>query len=467
MVVVDRYNRQELIEGWDQEKLRKARAVVIGSGNLAQYSAVSLAALGFGNIEIYDPAKLDGEKPKEFLMFQANSGNPKAKALENILRQINPETRIKGVSLGFSNSALMTIVGSPDVIIDTTNSPQSKKTVLDYAAKRKVRVVSVSADRDRAEMYIVNPGEDPSKAMLGDYAGKEQGSAVSCVIGGLLTEELRKITMPLTESDKPVSHLTYNLRAEKRFSDENGTELKPYDLSGKHVLVVGAGALGNFAALGIAMQGVGRLDLMDYDEVDSTNLNRQVLFYDAVGKKKAEALAEKLKQISPNTDVRGIVAKLDERSDYFTENHPDLILDCVDSFAVRAVINYHAVRNQIPLVSGGTNPRSGQVSVYVPGKTSCLDCKLGVEKFLAQERSHAACRYAPDPSVIMTNQVVGGMMTGEAVKVLSDCYGEPASRILKYDSTISVRGGLVGSSESCSCSKPDVNQWLAEVDRKV
>jgi len=237
-------------------------------------------------------------------------------------------------------------------------------------------------------------------------------------------------------------------------------------LKDKKILIVGAGALGNFAALGSALEGIGSIDILDFDEVESTNLNRQILFYDSVGKKKASALAEKVSEIVSGINVRSIVERLDENSKYFEENRPDAILDCVDSFAVRAIVNYFAVRNNIPLISGGTNPKSGQVSVYVPNRSSCLDCKMGVEKALAEHRQAASCRYAPDPSVIMTNQIVGNMMVGETVKVLNPV-GNPIKRILKYDSTVPVRGGLIGSDQSCECVKPDVEEWLKEVDKKA
>jgi len=301
---------------------------------------------------------------------------------------------------------------------------------------------------------------------LEDYVNRKQEIIPSEVMGGIIAEEARKILMPLDEKEFPVERLAYSLASSKRFSAGKEFEVTKADLKDKKILVVGAGALGNFVALGLALQGAGYVDIMDYDTVESTNLNRQILFYDSVGQKKAESLVSKMTLINPAVLVRGLVAKLDEKSDYFVNNRPDLIMDCVDSFAVRAIINYFAVRNEIPLISGGTNPKSGQVVVYKPGESSCLDCKLGVEKALAEQRKAASCRYAPDPSVIMTNQIIGGMMVGEAVKTLTNDYGEPVRRILKYDSKSPLRGGLVGSEEICYCKKPDVSEWLKQVDNK-
>jgi len=463
MTVNDRYNRQELIEGWNQEKLNTSRAVVIGSENLANYTLASLAALGVGNIEIYDTTKVNSDR--EFLLFQAREGEYKAKALEAMLRQINPASRIRGVSTPMF-TPLLAMIGKPDVIIETTNSQKSKDDVLKYAQSRGIKFISVSSDRDRAEMYFVDPDTEQKDVSLSSYEGREQGVTTSGIMGGIITEELRKAITPFSASDQPVRKIAYSLLSPRRFSAEDG-KLERGDLKDKRILVIGAGALGNFAVLGAALEGIGDIDVLDFDEVESTNLNRQILFYDSVGKMKAAALAERVAEIAPKVNVRGLIEKLDENTRYFQENHPDAILDCVDSFAVRAIVNYFAVRNRIPLISGGTDPRSGQVVVYVPGKSACLDCKIGVETALAEQRKASSCRYAPDPSVIMTNQIVGNMMIGETLKVLNAEYGDPVRRILKYDSTVPVRGGLVGSDESCECSKPDVKEWLSQVDKKA
>ena len=277
MAVNDRYNRQELISGWDQDKLNNSRAVVIGSGNLANYTLASLAALGIGNIEIYDNSKIDSDR--EFLLFQAEEGEPKAKALEAMLKQINPTSRISGVSTPMS-APLLAMIGKPDVIIDATNSQKSKEDILKYARSRGVRVISASSDRDRTEMYFIDPDTEQKDVSLSAYEGKSQGVTPSGIMGGIITEELRKAVMPFSASDQPVEKIAYSLASPRRFSSEDG-KLERGDLRDKKILVVGAGALGNFAVLGAALEGIGNIDILDFDDVESTNLNRQILFYDA------------------------------------------------------------------------------------------------------------------------------------------------------------------------------------------
>ena len=467
-----RYNRQELINGWDQEKLKNSRVVVVGSGTLANFTLSSLASLGIGNIEIYDNAKVSANPRKEysqgeFLLFESKPNQGKTEALETILRKINPETKIKGLNLKLEKSPMVSLIGKPALIVDATNSSASKETLLKYAQTKNIPVMSVASDSQNSELKIVMPGEDYVNAMLKAYNGRAQGAIPSEVMAGVLTEEARKILMPL-QNESVVKSLAYSAGKDSRFSKslEQLSEEIHGDFKGKKVLVIGAGALGNFVGLGLSLAGVENVDLLDYDDVEATNLNRQVLFYDAVGRKKSEALAEKLNQINPDAKVRGIVGKLDVNSKIVEKGKYDLIMDCVDSFAVRAVINYFAIRNNTPLVSGGTDPNAGQVSIYVPGESACLDCKLGVEKALAKQMASSSCRYAPDPSVIMTNEIIGGIMVGEAMKILDPKYGKPVTRILKYDSKAPSRGGLIGIDDKCDCEKPEAKEWLEQVKAK-
>jgi len=421
-----RYDRQQRIQNWNQEKLAGARVAIVGAGQLAQFTAASLVALGIGNVEIYDEGKNSG--------FLTSLGKQDGVTLENRLHKMNPDIDVK--RFGFGRE----IDGEPDLILDLTNSPESKGRILRHAASQGIAVVSASTGETGGELHFVKSGEDRSEAGLVRYSGETQGAFSSEVLGGMITEEVRKFLMPLKEGEEAVRNLAYHATAERRFSKRKDFDAQPFeDLSQKKVLIVGAGALGNFAALGAALEGIGKIDILDYDEVEAHNLNRQIMFYDSVGKAKALALAERIREINPDVEVMGLVGKLDENTTYFSNNKPDLILDCVDNFATRAITNYFAIHHGIPLVSGGTNSHSGQVVVYEPGRSSCLECKLGVERALGMALQGSKCTNEPDPSVIMTNEVIGGMMVGEALKVLDKGYGAP------------------------KCSRGDIKGWLQEV----
>jgi molybdopterin/thiamine biosynthesis adenylyltransferase len=177
--------------------------------------------------------------------------------------------------------------------------------------------------------------------------------------------------------------------------------------------VVGAGALGTFVGLGLVYAGFRAMTFMDPDVVETTNLNRQVFFHDAVGLKKAEALATRFETLF------GIQARA--RVDYLrgdTDLAPyDAVFDCVDNFETRLVLSEICREEGKLLVSGGTGVDSGQVVPYRPGKDERTPAELlGLYKIVGRrrpgsyERIRASCAYQPDPSVIMTNQIVAGLM---------------------------------------------------------
>lgn len=456
-----RYDRQQRIQDWKQEKLTNASVAIVGTGQLAQFTAASLVALGIGHIKIYDTGSVKGSG-----FLTSSDGDDRVASLEKRLSQMNSDTDIRGYNMEAGDPEHSLAKGQ-DLILDLTNLSGIKEKVLRYASSQSINVISASTGKTGGEFYFVKPGENIQGAELTRYADETQGGFISEVLGGMITEEVRKALMPLREGEEPIKNLAYNATAERRFSKTGDFDAQPFeDLSRKRVLIIGAGALGNFVALGAALEGIGKIDILDYDVVEAHNLNRQIMFYDSVGKAKASALAEKIRRVNPNIDVRALVGKLDENTSYFSDNKPDLILDCVDNFATRAISNYFAVHYGIPLVSGGTNFQSGQVVVYEPGRSSCLECKLGVETALGIALQGSKCTNEPDPSVIMTNEVIGGMMVGEALKVLDPGYGAPVSRILKYDSTVPVRGGLIGAGGPCDCTRGDVNEWLQDVKNR-
>ena len=139
------------------------------------------------------------------------------------------------------------------------------------------------------------------------------------------------------------------------------------------------------------------------------------------------------------------------------------MIDSVDNFKTRALLNYFARATGIPLISGGTDFKSGQTTVYVPGKTSCLQCQLTIDDLALQSLRPQSCIYAAEPSVIISNQVVGGMITGEAYTVLApQDNGEPIRGVLKYSSTEPERIGMLGSRDACKCheqKKEEHKEW--------
>src|SRR5579862_7212264 len=136
-------------------------------------------------------------------------------------------------------------------------------------------------------------------------------------------------------------------------------------LKGASVLIVGAGGLGSPAALYLAAAGVGALFVADPDDVDLSNLQRQVLYAESdVGRPKAEAAADRLAALNPHIFVAGYNGAFDASTADELCDRVDLVLDGTDNFAVRYEVNAACVRHGKPLISGAIGRWTGQVGVF-------------------------------------------------------------------------------------------------------
>ena len=150
-------------------------------------------------------------------------------------------------------------------------------------------------------------------------------------------------------------------------------------LAGSRVLVCGCGALGSVLADTLVRAGVGRVRIVDRDFVETSNLQRQVLFDEddvAAHLPKAEAAAEKLRRINSQIEVEPIVADINHTNiERFCEG-VDAIVDGTDNFEIRFLINDYAVKHDLPWVYGGCIGAEGQSMTILPGETPCLRCLM-------------------------------------------------------------------------------------------
>ena len=141
------------------------------------------------------------------------------------------------------------------------------------------------------------------------------------------------------------------------------------------VLVIGAGALGSPVATYLAGAGVGRLGIVDDDDVEVSNLPRQHLhFTPDVGVPKAESAAAKLRFLNPEVLVEPYRVRFDATTAAGLVAGQDLVVDCSDSFATRYAVNAACCAAGIPLVEGGVVGTSGLVMAIRPGETACYRC---------------------------------------------------------------------------------------------
>ncbi len=213
------------------------------------------------------------------------------------------------------------------------------------------------------------------------------------------------------------------------------------------VLVLGVGALGSVVSANLAMAGIGGLILVDFDTIELSNLNRQLLFTpNDVGKNKAEVAKAKLLEINPDVNIVAFpmaMQKLDKRM----LDGVNAIASCLDTFRGRRWANSLAVREKLPLVTGGMFGFLGNVQTIIPYKTPCFEC----QPLIPQEKLSQACSplgearkemdvekpEAPIPSVSTLSAIVGGIMSQELIKVIMDI-GKPIKNYLFID-------GLYGS----------------------
>jgi adenylyltransferase/sulfurtransferase len=195
------------------------------------------------------------------------------------------------------------------------------------------------------------------------------------------------------------------------------------------VLLVGTGGLGSPAALYLAAAGVGHLGLVDFDTVDLSNLQRQVLFGTAqIGQSKAEAARERLLQLNPTVQITVHNTRLTAANARQLVAAFDVILDGTDRLATRYLVNDACVLERRPLVSAAIHRFEGQAMTWVPdGKTPCYRCL-----FPAGEQ--AVVPNCADAGVLgVLPGVMGSLQATEAIKLLLNIGKPLLGRLLVYD----------------------------------
>lgn len=211
--------------------------------------------------------------------------------------------------------------------------------------------------------------------------------------------------------------------------DEIGIEGQE-KLLAAHAVVIGAGGLGSPVALYLASAGVGKITLVDNDEVDLTNLQRQILHSTArVGQSKAESGKRTLHDINPTIEVIALVARADEEELKNLVSSADVVLDCTDNFKTRHAINRACVAARVPLVSGAAIRMDGQVAVFDTRQTGapCYACLFPPDQQFEEVQCSVMGVFAPLVGII------GTIQAAEALKLLMGVGTSLAQRLLMLD----------------------------------
>jgi molybdopterin/thiamine biosynthesis adenylyltransferase len=405
----NRLDRQLRIEGWNQQILENARIGVVGDDDLlASMYIMSASALGINNIVVISPILNH--------------------VLIEIANKLNHHLTLTHVDGFYTHPIMAELFKGCQLIVDLSHFGLANKLLLKKGFRENIpiirgccyeensnqgfKVFSYLKGREWQELDQIVSTDNLPNSHFDD-------GVMDIMITGIVLEETKNFLMDQCISNNLIS---YN-------------RLKLQKVNGQpNILIVGSGALGIFVGLGLAYSGFQNLSFMDPDIVEVTNLNRQVLFYNAIGEHKAKTLSKKLNTLF-GIESNANVAYFDRNSDI---EFYDAVFDCTDNFESRIVLSEKCAGQGKMLISGGTSPDAGQAVIYNPMKNSVTPSELlGLYDIIEKrspetyQRERAACIYQPDPSVIMTNQITAGFMV-DSFRMLLD--GQEPKNIF-YDST--------------------------------
>jgi len=196
------------------------------------------------------------------------------------------------------------------------------------------------------------------------------------------------------------------------------------------VLVIGAGGLGSPVAMYLAAAGIGKLGIVDFDQVDVTNLQRQILHTTAdVGRSKVASAVEHLRAINPTIEVVGHETLLFSTNVFEIFEGYDVIVDGTDNFPVRYLVNDATQFTGKPLVYGSIYQFEGQATVFMPGQeTPCYRCL-----FPAPPPPGTVPSCAEGGVFGVLPGVIGSIQATEAIKIITGEGDTLEGRLLLYD----------------------------------
>ena len=193
-------------------------------------------------------------------------------------------------------------------------------------------------------------------------------------------------------------------------------------------LIVGVGGLGAPAAMYLAAAGIGKLVLNDFDIVETSNLQRQIIHRDAsVGDDKVESGKQTIESLNPDCEVELIHYQIDGDELKAAIEAADIVLDCTDNFPTRFEINRYCVETGTPLVTGAAIRLEGQIMNYQPRpESACYQC-LYAKAFENEESCEMEGILGPVVGVIGTLQAV------QTLLILAGQGEELLNRLLLFD----------------------------------
>jgi molybdopterin/thiamine biosynthesis adenylyltransferase len=189
------------------------------------------------------------------------------------------------------------------------------------------------------------------------------------------------------------------------------------------VFIAGAGGLGSPVSIYLAVAGIGNIRICDFDSPDWSNLNRQILHdHTRIGTNKAVSAKMTLERLNPDISITAITDKIVEENVDVLVGDSDIIIDCMDNFPTRFILNECAIRKKIPLVYGSIWGIDGRLSFIQSPETPCLRCIFP-----------EAPPKEVFPVIGSTPAVIGSLQSLEAIKYLSGSAPNIKNQLLVWE----------------------------------
>lgn len=250
-----------------------------------------------------------------------------------------------------------------------------------------------------------------------------------------------------------------NIRYSRQIITEHFGLEKQETLKNSKVLVIGAGGLGSSILYYLTAVGIGTLGIVDFDKIELTNLNRQILHRtEDIGKAKVKSASEKLKKLNPNVSINEYDIKLNNHNIETILEMYDVVVDATDNLTTRYLISDTCYQLNKPLIEGAVESFYGILMTIIPNETPCFRClypDCDVENEYGKKLS------ASEIGVLgVTPGVIGSLQAMEVVKVLTSTGSALKGRLLQFDGfTSSFREIPIKRKTDCPlCSKNKDNR---------
>lgn len=437
---INRYLRHIImpeISGAGQEKLLESSVFIYGDtiSNISPF-IYYIAASGIGHI-----------------YFGVNNSQGCDMLLSNI-HDLNSDIIIEHVEnpecISPNGISLRVVAGAPDFIIRHRVYKGFVRTIIAPISPWK-GMLQLSIDQDELDSFV-NTLEEGSKnpRLINRTSDFENSGYVlsSCFIGAAAAIESIKLCLNI---GNPLNSPLFFDLFEMEFSrvDLAGIELyirnlfnNPYmdesfipsfvqtsSLLNSKVLLVGAGGLGSPNAYALSLAGVGTIGLIDYDVVEMSNLNRQILHsYSRIGMHKAKSAEVFIKSINPKIKLASYNTSLNKENVLEIIKDYDVIIGCVDNLPTRYILNDACFILNKPLIEAGVLRFAGLGMTIIPGKSPCYRC---IFPEIPKSRDIQSCSESgilgPVPGLL------GFIQASEAIKIISGRGKLLDSRLIFYD----------------------------------